>query len=85
MSSRKYPPLTPTEVIRVLDALGFVHKRTRGSHAQYEGFINGQRRVVTVDEARKEVDYNLLPEIIAQSGVGRDEFYNATKRTAKKI
>jgi hypothetical protein len=39
MPSRKYLPLSADDVIRVLKAFGFIHKRTTGDHAQWEGEI----------------------------------------------
>ena len=40
MGSRKYLPLTPEELRRVLKAFGFVRKRTRGDHEQWEPMSN---------------------------------------------
>ena len=37
MGKRKYPPLSPLEVINILQALGFSLKRQTGSHQHYEG------------------------------------------------
>lgn len=42
------------DAIRILEEHGFRLKRTRGSHRQFEGVVNGQRRLVTV--AGKEGD-----------------------------
>lgn len=39
---RRYPPLTPEEVIAILLARGFFLDRTAGSHAQYGGTIREQ-------------------------------------------
>lgn len=36
------------DVIRVLTDSGFRQIRQRGSHRQFEGFVNGRRRLVTV-------------------------------------
>ena len=58
MGAKKYLPLTPHEVIRVLKALGFSSKRTRGDHQQWEGHISGKRRVVTVQLIQGE--YSIL-------------------------
>lgn len=78
---KKYPPLTPREVIEILKAQGFQLKETEGSHAQYE---KGSRKV-TVDMAVKEFDPFLLQSMIRQSGLDRDSFYSSTKAAAKKI
>ena len=88
MGRRKYPPLTPREVVSILLALGFGLKRQDGSHAQYErpaGTANKERRLVTVDMSVSEFWEDLVKSMIRQSGFSREEFYGATKATAKKI
>ena len=87
MGRRRYPPLTPSEVRAVLRALGFVEKNQLGSHAHYERQADdqdSQRRVVTVDIAEREFDEFLIKSMISQSGRTREEFYGATKKTARK-
>lgn len=87
MGRHKYPPLTPSEVITILEALGFTVKRQTGSHAHYERAPdeNQVRRVVTVDTSVHEFWDELIKSMIRQSGFTREEFYGATKKTAKKI
>jgi len=85
MPPRKYPPLTFREVARILEKSGFVLKRVEGSHHHYEGYVKGSRRVVTLVKNISEFDPFLLKSMIAQSGLTREEFYGATKRTARKI
>ncbi|MHB1686960.1 MAG: type II toxin-antitoxin system HicA family toxin [Ignavibacteriaceae bacterium] len=82
---KKYPPLTYQEVISILKARGFTFGDQKGSHEQYEGIINGQKRKVTVDKNDSPYDDFILKSIINQSGLSREEFYTATKTTAKKI
>jgi predicted RNA binding protein YcfA (HicA-like mRNA interferase family) len=77
----KYPPLTPDEVIKILASKGFLHTGTEGSHRQYE---KGSRKV-TVDAAMRDFGIDLMQSMIRQSGMDREEFYSATKATAKKI
>lgn len=60
---------------------GFVRTAFRGSHAQYE---MGSHKV-TVDMAVKDFNTYLIKSMIAQSGLTREDFYGATKSTAKKI
>jgi hypothetical protein len=86
MGRRKYPPLTPSETVAILTALGFHHKKTVGSHAHYERLPKGRfpRAVVTVDTHYKEFDDDLIKNMIDQSRHTREEFYGATKSTAKK-
>jgi predicted RNA binding protein YcfA (HicA-like mRNA interferase family) len=87
VGQRKYPCLTPSEVISVLEAIDFKLKRTTGSHSHYEceQGKDGKRHVVTVDTSVDEFREDLMKSMIRQSGRSREEFYGATKRTRKKI
>ncbi len=80
MSGCRYPPLTPDEVRDILKAKGFSLDRT-----QWRAIINNQPRVVTVDSHYKTFEQSLIKRMISQSGLTREEFYSANKRTAKKI
>jgi len=82
---KRYPPLSPAEVIKVLEARGFVFVRTAGSHRRYQGHVRGQTRSVTVDTHYQQLDVKLLKRVIAQSGLTREEFYGSTRDTAHKI
>jgi predicted RNA binding protein YcfA (HicA-like mRNA interferase family) len=84
MPSRKYLPLTPNEVERVLKALGFEHKRTRGDHAQWEGTVKGVRRVSTVQLIRGEYSEDRMKRIIENLGLTVEEFYGADAKIAKR-
>lgn len=87
MGQRKYPPLTPKEVILILDALGFAFKRQDGSHAHYErkAAQDTPRRLVTVDMSHREFSERIIKSMIRQSGYSREKFYGATKSTAAKV
>ncbi len=80
---KKYPPLTPREVVQVLNELGFVLDRQKGAHAQYKHPV--KKTLVTVDMGVSEFRDTLMKSMIDQSGFSREDFYRATKRTAKKI
>ena len=86
MGRRKYLPLTPSEVKDIVVALGFVWKRKVGSHAQYERAALGKRgrSVVTIDESTDQFDDFLMKSMIEQSSFTRNQFYGATKKTARK-
>lgn len=86
MGRRKYLPLTLAEVREILVALQFSKKRKIGSHEQWERVARGgrARSVVTVDEGKSEFDDYLVKSMISQSNFSRDEFYGATKRTARR-
>lgn len=87
MGQRRYPPLTPSEVVAILEALHFTFKRQVGSHAHYERAADDQkpRSVVTVDKSISEFWEEAVKSMIRQSNFTREEFYSATKKTAKKI
>ena len=87
MGQRRYPPLTPDEVVSIVKALGFLFKRQEGSHAHYEKLAQDgkSRKVVTIDMAESEFWPKLLKSMISQSGHTREQFYGATPKTAKKI
>lgn len=77
--SGKYPPLTPTEVEKILERAGFILKRTSGSHNQWEGIVKGKRRLVTVDKLSRSSETfgkRLMKSMIRQSGMTKDEFYS---------
>jgi predicted RNA binding protein YcfA (HicA-like mRNA interferase family) len=86
MGQRKYPLLTPDEVIAILVCLGFKKDRQGGSHAQYESVATDEypRSIVTVDTAYPEFDEKRMKNMIRQSNRSREIFYGATKRSAKK-
>jgi predicted RNA binding protein YcfA (HicA-like mRNA interferase family) len=76
----QYPPLDQDQVEKVLKALGFYLKRQKSSsHAQWEGIINENRRIVTVDSLRSRKEKygeSLLKKMINQSGLSKKEFYS---------
>lgn len=79
---RQYPSLKPNEVIKCLEALGFVYVKFRGDHAYY---VKGDR-IVQVDTGEKQgFGVAGMQIIINDSGFPREIFYRATKKTANKI
>ena len=85
MGKRKYPPLKQSEMVAISLGLHFRLVRV-GKHPCYERDADAvrQRRVVPVDDY-EEFDETLIKSLISQSGFSREEFYGATKATAKKI
>lgn len=59
------------EVLRILESSGFYLKRwSRSSHRQYEGVVNGRRRLVTVvGREGDDVAPRTLQSIKRQSGL----------------
>ena len=84
MGSRKYLPLTPEELRRVLKAFGFVRKRTRGDHEQWEGMTNEKRRVITVQLIDGEYAVDRMKTIIRNMDIPADEFYGRDRSIAKR-
>ena len=76
---KRYPPLDRRQVEGILKHLGFYPKRQKGtSHAQWEGYIKGQRRIVTVDHLKSKTEkygHRLIKKMIEQSGLSKREFY----------
>lgn len=63
------------DVIRVLTDSGFRQVRQNGSHRQFEGFVNGRRRLVTVaGEGNVQLKAGTLASIRQQSGLHRKSF-----------
>ena len=63
------------DVIRVLTDNGFRQVRRRGSHRQFVGFVNGQRRLATVaGKEGDEIKPGTLAAIRQQSGLSRRLF-----------
>ena len=67
----------PTEVIRVLERLGWRVVRQRGSHVRLE--LPGGLHPVTVPASRREVDPKTLASILRQAGLSVREFVNAVE------
>lgn len=86
MGKRSYPPLTPSDVVEILTALGFTKRGQTGSHAQYVRVGDTKRKtaLVSVDTHYKEFDDSLMHLIVRESGFDRKQFYGATKHTARR-
>ena len=82
---RKYPPLKPREIIRILRERQFELVRKAGGHHYYTGYTKGKPRVVQVDMKFEVYEGDWLKVVIKQSGLTREEFYGSTRGTAKKI
>ena len=79
MGKNKYPPLDREQVELILKNSGFTLKRTQGSHAHWEGYINNKRQIVTVDLSvgkKEKFGPRLLRNMIRQSGLNKKKFYS---------
>jgi len=69
-------------VCRILKSLGYELKGFLGDHKIYE---DGQGHNVHVDMGEREFGTPGMTIIIRNTGLSREEFYGATKESAKKI
>lgn len=65
----KFPVLKPKEIIRVLEKLGFVKVRSRGSHVQYKK----GNLLVTVPFHTKYLRQEILKSILRQAQITIEE------------
>jgi predicted RNA binding protein YcfA (HicA-like mRNA interferase family) len=76
----QYPPLDRGQVEAILKNVSFKEKRhKKSSHAQWEGYTKGQRKIVTVDHLKSKKEkygHKLLKKMIQQSGLSKKEFYS---------
>lgn len=79
---RRYPPLTPKQVCKNLKSLGFEHTGNYGDHRIYEDEAGHH---VQVDMGEKDFGPRGMKIIIGNSGFSREQFYGATKMTARKL
>jgi len=81
----KLPLQTPREVEANLRSLGFVYKRTNGSHATWVREADGvcQRAIVQVDVAKKQFGPYLMKMMIRQSLLSQDEFCSGVLKKPK--
>jgi predicted RNA binding protein YcfA (HicA-like mRNA interferase family) len=69
--SDKLPAIKPQRLIRVLEAKGWQHRRTRGSHYY---LVHSERRdAIAVPVHNRDVKPGLLLSILKTAGISRDE------------
>ncbi|MDI6631414.1 MAG: type II toxin-antitoxin system HicA family toxin [Bacillota bacterium] len=71
--SRKLPVVTAKEVVRVVERMGFVFDRQKGSHAVYYRHRD-KRRVIIPVHIGKEIKPRTLSGIIKDMGLTVEEF-----------
>lgn len=81
---KHYPPLDRSQVESILKKAGFYEKRHKASsHSQWEGHVDGVRRIVTVDHLggslKEKYGHRLINKMIQQSGMTKDAFYSLMK------
>ena len=68
----KYPLLKPREVIKVLEAFGFVFRSQRGSHAKY--VKDGDPKRIVIVPMHDVIARGTLRSILLQAGIELDVF-----------
>jgi predicted RNA binding protein YcfA (HicA-like mRNA interferase family) len=68
----KIRPLTPKELIKILEKQGFVLQRTTGSHMIFKNTSVGTRAIVPFH--LKEIPKGTLMSIIRESGLKKEDF-----------
>lgn len=59
------------QVVKILNANGFTHHHTKGSHYHYVGYKNKESKVVQVPfHGNKSIATGTMKSIIQQSGLG---------------
>ena len=71
----KPPVLKPREICRVLETMGFVLVRQRGSHMQYRHATG--RRTTVPNHPGRDVSPVLLRQIIKDIGITLEEFISS--------
>ena len=61
------------EVAALLERLGLVRTRQRGSHVRYSGTFRGLQRHVTLVARERQIPAKTLRSIAGQLGLGADE------------
>ena len=69
----KYPVLQASEVVRVLEQLGFMFKSKKGSHAKYATKGNPKKSAI-VPIHSSDIPKGTLKSILEQANISLDEF-----------
>lgn len=81
---KQWPPLDASDIRSCVKALGFVHDHTTGTHEVWVDPVNHQ--MVEFDSKWNPVSSPMLQHFVTQQlRRTREEFYGATKATARKI
>ncbi|HIG93359.1 TPA: addiction module toxin, HicA family [Candidatus Woesearchaeota archaeon] len=70
----KLPVLSGIETIKILAKIGFVHIRTKGSHAILKKQTE-EKSIILPVPLHKELAKGTLLSIIHQAGITREEFF----------
>lgn len=70
----KYPILTPQEIIRALEKIGFQKTSQKGSHAKYKNQSSPVR--VVIIPIHSEIAKGTLKSILEQANISLEDFLN---------
>lgn len=71
------PSFTPNNLIRVLEKIGFIMDRSKGSHRLY--YHPKTKRRVIIPFHRKDIPKGTFFEILRQAGITKEELKNFIK------
>jgi predicted RNA binding protein YcfA (HicA-like mRNA interferase family) len=72
--SPRLPAFKAREIMRALEAAGFLLVRSKGSHRIFEHSTDPTRRTVVPDHGGRDVPRGTLRDIIDQAGLTVEEF-----------
>ncbi|MDO8505277.1 MAG: type II toxin-antitoxin system HicA family toxin [bacterium] len=75
--SERIPQLTPQELIRALERLGFMRRRQTGSHIILRHPTT--KRIASVPFHARDIKRGLLFGIIKQAGISREQLLESLK------
>ncbi len=75
--SERLPSIRPRQLIRVLEKKGWKLARSKGSHQHFTH--PHSPNVITVAVHAKDIKRGTLSGILADAGIGRDEFLRLLK------
>jgi len=79
--SKEHPPLSASDVRRILVNLGFEQRPGKGtSHEQWTKLQGSALRKVTVDPPKAPFTHDLVRWMARQAGVSRQAFYAALNK-----
>jgi len=85
MGQRKYPPLTPDEIVAILLARGFIFHKSKGDHRFYIHTVRANKAIAQIDMGNPLYSEKWLKLLIHETGMTREQFYCSTKSAAKKL
>jgi predicted RNA binding protein YcfA (HicA-like mRNA interferase family) len=71
--------LNSRKVEKTLRKFGFEFFRQKGSHQQFVGIIEGERRLVTVKTNQSHFSPKTLKSMVIQSGLSEEDWLEAIK------